>query len=208
MRILIVDDSEDIKMFLESFLHSKGYTDIMTASSSSEAFQLLNSRTSIDLILMDIMMPEIDGIEACKTIKSNPASRDISIIMVTAKEEPEYLERALNAGAMDYIKKPINKAEFIARVRSALRLKAEIDIRKAHEQELAKRNKELEQALSEINTLRELIPICSYCKKVRDDKGYWERMEVHVSRHSNVNFSHGICEECLKEHHHEYSEGD
>lgn len=146
MRILIVDDNPVIRKELKFFLNSGGHTDLLFAESAREAFMHLDEGGDtvgcerIDLILMDIMMPEINGIEACRRIKAVEGCKDIPIVMVTADESEECLQSAFDACAVDFIRKPLNKVELLARVRSALRLKYEMDRRKAHEEELARLN--------------------------------------------------------------------
>jgi len=118
--------------------------------------------------------------------------------MVTAMAQREKLQLAFAAGAMDYINKPVNKVELRTRVGSALKLKQEMDSRKAREQELKKRTQELEQALREVKVLRGFIPICASCKKIRNDRGYWQLVEAYIREHSEAEFSHGICPDCIK----------
>jgi CheY-like chemotaxis protein len=204
MHILVVDDSQDNHLVLKHFLHSAGYTEVEGVRSATEAFRRLGMETSdvegkgVDLILMDIVMPDINGIEACRRIKAVERLRDIPIIMITAKTETEDLEAGFAAGAIDYMAKPVNRVELLARVRSALALKRESDDRRLREQELAKKNEELEQALKEVKVLRGFIPICAACKKVRDDQGYWQEVEAYISERSDTQFSHGICADCAK----------
>jgi len=139
MSILIVDDSFFNRKLVETFLKKAGYTEMLHAESATEAYTHLESQLSkkpVDIILMDIMMPEIDGIEACRHIKQMPSFKDIPVIMVTAKDESQTLQSAFDAGAIDYITKPVNPTILKARVRSALTLKKEMDRRKAREQDL------------------------------------------------------------------------
>jgi two-component system, chemotaxis family, response regulator WspR len=151
-RILIVDDAPDIQRLLTLLLKSAGYTAISTANSAQEAFALLGIKgeaaepTDVDLILMDVSMQGMDGIEASRHLKATEGIQDIPVIMVTGKTEPEDLKRGFDAGAMDYITKPINRTELLARVRSALKLKNEMDSRKSREQELLNVTRELEAA--------------------------------------------------------------
>jgi phosphoserine phosphatase RsbU/P len=208
MSILIVDDSSSERLLLESFLKAKGHTNVVLTESPAEAFRYLgidggsdgsrNGRLDVDLILMDIVMPDMNGIEACRQIKSFGDLRDIPIIMVTANAEIEDLQSAFAAGAMDYITKPVKKLELLARVGSALALKRETDARKLWEQQLIERNRELEKALEEVKTLRGFISICSSCKKIRNDQGKWEQLEAYIQQHSEALFSHGICLDCMK----------
>lgn len=204
MSILIVDDSTENLLLLQSILQTGGYKDLLTAESAEQAFKHLGMDDSggdgmgVDLVLMDIQMPEINGIETCRRIKEVERLRDIPIIMVTAVAQREKLQLAFAAGAMDYINKPVNKIELRTRVGSALKLKQEMDQRKAREQELKKRTQELEQALREVKVLRGFIPICASCKKIRNDRGYWQLVEAYIREHSEAEFSHGICPDCIK----------
>ncbi|MCP9448485.1 MAG: response regulator [Nitrospira sp.] len=203
MAILIVDDSADQQLLLRSVLTNAGHSDVLTAESAQAAFSMLSldaeqDRSPIDLILMDILMPNLNGIDACRLIKQRNHLRDIPIIMVTAKNNPNDLSEAFSAGAMDYISKPVNSVELLARVTSALTLKREMDCRKEREAELRRSNEELQRALKEVKVLRGLIPICASCKNIRTDDGLWTRIEEYLSEHSEVQFSHGLCQPCIK----------
>jgi signal transduction histidine kinase len=151
MSLLIVDDSAYQRLLMKTVLNAAGYVELITAESARDAFNRLRMdetravEVGIDLILLDITMPEMDGIEACRQIKAVRHVRDIPIVMVTAHTEVSELESAFAAGAIDYITKPINKVELLARVRSALTLKQEMDDRKLAYIELADKNEELEQ---------------------------------------------------------------
>jgi phosphoserine phosphatase RsbU/P len=143
MRILIVDDSEDGRDIAEAMLAVAGYQHISTADSAEQAYRLLGigepaiqQPAAVDLVLLDIVMPHIDGIEACARIRNDPRHSDVPIIMVTGLSDMDSLGNAFLAGATDYISKPLNPVELQARVRSALRLKSELDRRLAREQEL------------------------------------------------------------------------
>ena len=209
MSILMVDDHPDNLVLVKKLLEKAGFQDLQTAASAQEAFALLGASEKklcpVDLILMDIMMPEIDGIEACRQIKELEEMKDILVIMMTALTDMRSLDAAFNAGAVDYVTKPLCSVELVARVRSALRLKHEMDKRKLREEELRVRNEELEKAAREIKTLRGFLPICMYCKKIRDDQGYWQQLEAYFTGHSDLSFSHGICEPCAKAHFPDYS---
>jgi diguanylate cyclase (GGDEF)-like protein len=143
MRILIVDDDEYGREIVEAILVSAGYKDVVAAASAEEAYGCLgiarpatHDAPGIDLVLLDVIMPEIDGIEACARIRSEPRYSGLPIIMVTSLADADNLANAFVAGATDYINKPVSRVELLARVRSALRLKAEFDRREARELEL------------------------------------------------------------------------
>lgn len=142
MRILVVDDSEDSRDLTEGALLSAGYTDIVTAASGWEAFKILDigrpadAEPTVDLMLLDIVMPELDGIEVCARIRNDPRYGDLPILMVTSLDDMSSLGNAFVAGANDYITKPVNRIELVARVRAALRLKQELDRRQEREREL------------------------------------------------------------------------
>lgn len=203
MGILIVDDSPDQQAILRTILGKAGHQDLVSAESAEAAFPLLGMNgqapsAPIDLILMDVLMQEMDGVEACRRIKSCAHLRDIPIIMVTAKSDHSDLQAAFAAGAIDFITKPVNSVELLARASSALALKKEMDCRKAREMELQRSNEELQKALREVKVLRGLIPICASCKKIRNDGGFWQQLEEYIGEHSEAEFSHGICKPCVK----------
>ncbi len=203
MSILIVDDSPDQQTLLRSILGKAGHDDVLSADSAKSASMLLNlggeaTSHKIDLILMDILMPEQDGVETCRQIKRCAHLQDVPVIMVTAKNDLSNLKEAFSAGAMDYISKPVNSVELLARVSSALLLKQEMDRRKNRELELRRSNEELQKALKEVKVLRGLIPICASCKKIRNDGGFWQQLEEYLGEHSEAEFSHGLCQPCIK----------
>jgi len=138
-------------------------------------------------------MPEMDGFDVCRELKKNPATKDIPIIFLTAKSEIDDIVKGLRYGAADYVTKPFNSIELLARVKTHLDLKFAIDAQK----DLVNK---LSRALATVKLLSGLLPICSHCKKVRDDKGYWSQVEKYVSDHSEARFSHGICPDCIVTH--------
>lgn len=205
MVILIVDDSRDERELLSNRLRAAGYQSLLVADSAEAALGIMSQveagqrRGAVDLILMDVMLPGVDGLDACRQITMTERLQDIPIIVITAKTEEKDLLAAFSSGAMDYIRKPVNSVELVARVSSALTLRAERIMRKTREQELLMRTQELEHALREVKVLRGFIPICANCKRVRTDTGDWQRLEDYVQKHSEAEFSHGICQRCTRE---------
>jgi DNA-binding response OmpR family regulator len=135
-----------------------------------------------DLILLDIMMPDMDGHEVCRRLKTNQETRGIPIIFLTSKTRPEDIVAGFRLGAVDYVKKPFQAEELTARVDTHVRLKKTIS--------------RLETALKEIKTLKGLLPICSACNRIRDDKGDWNQIAEYISNHTEATFTHGICPDC------------
>ena len=187
MSILIVDDSEDIRLLLKSILKTAGYDDLLFAKSANEAYEVLGvgkeaqsevEIRKVDLILMDVAMPGIDGIEACSLIKENKNICDIPVVMVTALDEIKLLEVALDKGALDYIAKPFNKIELLARIRSGLRLKKEVDRRKERERKLVETTKELEEANKSLKRLSSLDGLTG----VANRRSFDERIELEWAR--------------------------
>ncbi len=158
MGILIVDDSPSQRLSLVAILTAAGFQRIYTCDHALAAFELLQQQP-VDLILMDVSMPLLNGIEACRHIKSQPALHDIPIIMVTASVEVADLESAFEAGATDYIVKPPHQIELLARVRASLRLKYEMDQRKAKEAELRQLTVDLAQALKSLDEQHRLLQL-------------------------------------------------
>ncbi len=138
MKILVVDDSDDARDITEAALLSGGFTELRSAASAAAAYEHLGLDTgdapfAADLILLDIVMPDVDGIQACARIRADKRYADVPIIMVSSLNDEDSLAEAFRAGANGYVAKPLDRGELVARVRAALRLKAEIDRRKGGE---------------------------------------------------------------------------
>jgi DNA-binding response OmpR family regulator len=188
MRVLIADDELVSRRHLEAALVSFGY-DVVVTKDGQEAWQALRDEAP-RLAVLDWMMPGMDGIEICRKVRETAGIRPAYIILLTVKGE-EHLVEGLRAGADDYITKPFDAAELEARLQVGARV-TELQIK------LADRVRELEDALSQVKQLRGLLPICSYCKKVRDDKNYWQQVESYIEENSEAKFSHGVCPDCYE----------
>ena len=188
MKILIVDDNTANIDVMLTFLEMEGY-ELSIATSGQMALKIAEVNLP-DLILLDIMMPEMDGFETCKRLKSNEKTTDIPIIFVTAKKELDDIVQGFHCGGVDYISKPFRQEEVLSRVETHLRLRRMMSVQ-------GQLIEELNQALSEVNKLRKILPICSYCKNIRDEMGTWHQLESYISKFIDTDFSHGVCNECL-----------
>jgi diguanylate cyclase (GGDEF)-like protein len=166
MRILIIDDSRDDRDVLRGMLDAAGYRNVVLAESAEAAYHTLGlnhaGQADVDLILLNGHMPGTDGRAMCRRLKGTPQLRDIPIIMVAVQTDPSDLQWAFAEGATDYVRKPINKTEMLARIRSVLRYSEEIKRRKIREQELIEATRELEEAnerLHDLCMLDELIGV-------------------------------------------------
>lgn len=179
-KVLIVDDiAENIHMMMA--LLQDDY-DLIPAKRGQAALDKIAKGLRPDLVLLDIVMPEVDGYEVCRQLKANPATSEIPVIFITAVSEAMDAAKAFELGAVDYITKPFNPPTVKARVATHVKLSRTI--------------KELQEAIQQIETLSGLIPICASCKKIRDDKGYWNQIEEYIRVRTKAQFSHGICPDC------------
>jgi len=209
MEILIADDDSTSQNLLKGILEKGGYDKIQLTSSGEEALDLIG-KTPPDLILLDIFMPGIKGYEVCRRVRTCESTTHIPILMVTggAVEADESIAKSFQAGATDFITKPISAIELLSRVKASLTIKQnherlidELKSRLKAEKEKEKLIIDLQQTLAQVKQLSGLLPICSYCKHIRDDKGYWNQIEKYLRNHSDADFSHSICPECAKKHH-------
>lgn len=182
--VLIVDDTPANLQVLGQILKGKGY-EVIAALNGKDAITALRKRADIDLVLLDVMMPEMDGFETCRRIKERTESKNIPVIFLTARTETADIVEGFAAGGVDYVTKPFNSEELLARVRTHV---------------------ELKKAREELMTLRGIIPICSSCHSIRDDSGYWERVDVYMAKHGDLSFSHGICPSCMQKLYPEFAE--
>lgn len=166
--ILIVDDNAENRKLLGSLLVKAGY-EVGVAKDGNSALEFLKNERP-NLILLDVMMPGMDGFEVCSIIKSESRTRYIPIIFITAKTSTEDIVKGFKIGGVDYITKPFKQEELLARVNTHV----------------------------ELNFLRGMLPICSSCKSIRDDEGYWHSIEEYLQSNSSVEFSHSLCDACVE----------
>ncbi len=190
MRILIAEDDLVSRKMLEATLNRWGY-DIVITSDGEAAWNILKAPDAPSLAILDWMMPGLDGVDVCRNVRARPGADPTYIILLTAKGNKADIVDGLQAGADDYVVKPFDRDELRARVQAGVRI---VELQTA----LAERVRQLEDAVARVKTLQGLLPICSYCKRVRNDGDYWQQVESYVSDHTDARFSHGICPDCYE----------
>jgi DNA-binding response OmpR family regulator len=190
MRILIAEDDNTSRMVLASILSGEGY-DVTSAEDGGAAWKLLQQPDAPSLAIVDLMMPGLDGFELVRRVRALPNSVPPYLIIVSTKDEAADVIEGLSAGANDYLTKPYDPGELRARIQVGRQL---IEARIA----LNEKVEELELALKEVRTLKGIVPICASCKNVRDDQGYWNRVETYLNEHTEAEFSHAVCPDCMK----------
>lgn len=174
MRVLVADDDRISRDLLQRKLASWGH-EVSVAKDGGEAWDILQ-QTSIELVIADWMMPVLDGVELCRRIRSEKNKEFVYFILLTAKDTKEDTVQGLEAGADDYMKKPFEWDELRARIRAGERIV---------------------NLIAEVKVLSGLIPICASCKKIRNDTGYWQQLEIYFADRSGAVFTHGLCPECI-----------
>lgn len=198
MKILIAEDDSVSRKLLNAHLTKWGYNVIETRD-GREALKILKQPDPPRMAILDWMMPEIDGAELCRIIREQDNEEYTYIILLTAKKLKEDIVRGLEFGADDYITKPFDPNELRSRVKSGIRI--------LHlESELSRKISELKEALDHVKQLQGLLPICMYCKKIRDDTDTWRSIEIYIEEHSEAMFTHSICQECKREHYPDFAE--
>ncbi len=150
------------------------------------------------MVLLDWEMPGFDGPEVCEALRAKEEGPRPYLIMLTGRKDKKDLVRGLEAGADDYVTKPFEASELRARINAGVQI---LELQRR----LAAKIDELEEALMQVKTLQGIVPICMHCKRIRDTDNYWQQVEVYVAAHSEAQFSHGLCDQCMAEH---YPEDD
>jgi phosphoserine phosphatase RsbU/P len=191
MSVLLADDDKLTLNVLNDALTRAGY-DVITATDGEQAWRKLNEGNP-QVAILDWIMPGMEGVEICRRAHADPKLANRYFILLTGKSSTEDLVAGLQAGASDYLRKPFDETELLARVEVGVRF---MELQR----KLADRVTELEKALTQVRRLEGLLPICSYCKRIRNEQDYWERVDAYISQHANVRFSHNICPECYEKH--------
>src|SRR5205085_12333005 len=190
MHVLIAEDDRVTGEILARTLQRWSYSTTLV-SDGVQAWDRLRATTDPTLAILDWMMPGMDGPDVCRRVRQELPLANMYLLLVTARESRGDVVAGLDAGADDYIIKPFDPEELRARVAVGTRVPAP-------PQKLAERVEELQTALSNVKQLRGLLPICSYCKRIRGDDQYWQQVEGYVAEHSEAQFSHGICPPCYE----------
>ena len=188
LRVVVADDDRVSAEILARTLRKWEFSPVVTTN-GAEAWDKLREGSGPTLAILDWMMPEMDGPEVCRRVRSEMPVANMYLILVTAREGRADLVVGLDAGADDYVVKPFDPEELRARVAVSMRILS-------LQERLAERVSELQAALSNVKQLSGLLPICSYCKRIRGDDQYWQQVEGYIAAHSDAQFSHGICPTC------------
>jgi sigma-B regulation protein RsbU (phosphoserine phosphatase) len=188
-RVLIAEDHYVSRHLLERNLMNWGFS-VVTAEDGVSALSILESENAPSLAIIDWMMPKMDGLEVCARVRQQVGRPYVYLVLLTAKSQKEEIAAGLEAGADDYVIKPFDPDELRARLTVGQRVVG-------LERQLAKKVDDLESALADVRKLKELLPICMYCKSVRDDRDYWHQIDEYIHHETGTDFSHGICPDCL-----------
>jgi DNA-binding response OmpR family regulator len=188
MKVLIAEDEPVSRRLIEASLRKWGY-DVIVTQDGHQAWEVLQRPDAPSLVVLDWLMPGIDGLDLCRKLRAMPGRESSYILLLTAKGEKTDLVKGLEAGADDYVTKPFDAGELKARLHVGGRVVT-------LQQRLTENVRELTEALHRVKQLQGLLPICAYCKKIRDDQNYWHKVENYIGSHADVRFSHGVCPEC------------
>ncbi len=189
MKVLVAEDDAFYRRILQGMLREE--YEVVIAEDGSRAWAILQAPSAPRLALLDWQMPGMDGLEVCRKVRAHPAMDGFYLVIATVRQSLDDVLAGFEAGANDYITKPFHAQELRARLRVGNRV---LELQAA----LASRVAQLQQALSRVKQLQGLLPICSYCKRIRDDHDYWQQVETYMSEHSQATFTHGICPECYE----------
>jgi len=192
MKILIAEDNLASQIMLKTAFDDLGH-DLVVTGDGRTACEIMLKPEAPKLAILDWMMPGMDGVEVCRKVRETKLSDPPYLIILTVRDQTEDIVKGLKAGANDYIIKPYNIEELQVRVGVGCRVME-------MQATMTRQIKELQAAMAHIKTLRGLLPICMYCKKIRDDKQYWQQVEGYITTHSEAQLSHGICPDCYRKH--------
>jgi DNA-binding response OmpR family regulator len=190
IKVLIVDDGPEVLLGTSRILKTAGYQ-VLTAATGGQGLASARENRP-DLILLDVVLPDVQGPALCRQFKADPFLKGVFVILISGmKTSSAEQADGLDVGADGYISRPLSNRELLSRINAMVRILVA-------GRERDRLILELRAALAKIKTLSGFLPICSHCKKIRDDQGYWTQVEVYVRDHSEAEFSHGVCPDCMK----------
>ncbi len=188
LRVLVADDEPVSRTVVGAMLKKAGY-EVTFAPDGEQAWQQLSAPNPPAIALLDWEMPGLAGPDVAKLIRARGEQAPTYVILLTSRDSSADIVTGLKAGANDYVTKPASEDELVARVNVGARV---VELQLA----LAERVRSLEEALANVKALQTLLPMCAYCKSIRNDQNYWEKVETYFHDHSGVSFSHSYCPTC------------
>lgn len=177
MKILTVEDDSVARAVLRQALRRLGH-EAVEASDGEAAWELLQKTEGVRVVVSDWIMPNSDGLELCKRVRGRVGSEYTYFILLTSRDATEENQMAAaDAGVDDFLTKPLDFPELWTRLRVAERIL---------------------RYTTQVRQLEEMLPICSYCKKIRDDQNYWQQIEGYISERTGSDFSHSVCPDCYQ----------
>ncbi len=192
MKIIIAEDDVLSRRLLETHLQRWGH-EVDAYADGAEALAAIRQAGTAAIAILDWMMPGLDGPEICRRVREDQTISQPYLVLLTSKEGSQSTVEGLKSGADDYVTKPFDAAVLHARVDVGIRV---LEL----QSKLARRVKELEEALANVKRLQGLLPICSYCKRVRNDGNYWQQVDMYIAEHTEAKLSHGFCPDCFEIH--------
>ncbi|MDP1822533.1 MAG: response regulator [Archangium sp.] len=191
-RVLLAEDETVTRRLLEAQMTRFGF-EVLSVADGLSAWEVLQSPDAPSLVVLDWNMPGLDGPDICRRLRSSVRNSYTYMLLVTARNAKSDVVQGLQAGADDFISKPVDPDELHARLRTGERI--------VHlEQTLGRQVKELQAAAEHVRELQGMIPICMHCKRIRNQEQIWEKVETYIEQRSDAKFSHALCAECLEQH--------
>ena len=190
MKIFAAENDPICRCLLQAAITKAGHEAVL-ATDGEQAWQILQAPEAPRLAILDWMMPGMNGVEVCRKLRMARPVDALYLVILTARTERKDMVAGLDSGADDYMVKPFDQDELRARIQAGVRI---LDL----QQRLTDRIHALEDSLAKIKTLQGLLPICAWCKRVRDDQNYWKMVDSYISDNTDLRFTHCICPDCLQ----------
>ncbi len=177
MKVLVVEDDEVSLRGIAAAIRALGH-EVLTAGDGSEALTRVRCE-KIGVIVSDWKMPVLDGLALCRSVRVESEDYIYFILLSATEASDENYTAALNAGVDDFLTKPLSKRELVGRLHVAERIL---------------------KFTNQVHQLESFLPICSHCRRVRDDRNYWQKIESYINERTGTQFSHGVCPDCYETH--------